>query len=125
MHYTREIPREGWADYLSLLSSVERDRQVRIETGSPGAGEQVMAEHLPLVDISLEEKGSQAGTIEVTVGRPGEEMTHRIPRPARLCAEESESGELERLDIEGSDRRRTFICFEQQLGLEEDLPQQA
>ena len=31
MHHTREIPRDGWADYLTLLSSIERDHWVRIE----------------------------------------------------------------------------------------------
>ncbi|WP_375770200.1 DUF5335 domain-containing protein [Archangium gephyra] len=119
MHHTREIPREGWADYLLLLSTIERDQQVRIQAEGPALGDQTVAWNLPLVDISVEEKGSDAGAIEVTVGRPGEEFTHRIPRPEHVWAEESDSGELECLDIEDADHVKTLIYFESRELLEE------
>lgn len=112
MHHTREIPREGWADYLALLSSIERDHWVRIEAAGPQAGEQTMADRLPLVDITVEEKGSDQGAIEVTVGRPGEELTHRILHPEHVRAEESDSGEIECIGIEDSDHVKTRIYFE-------------
>ena len=112
MRHTREIPREGWADYLFLLSTIERDQQVRIQAGGPERGEQTVAWDLPLVDISVEEKGSDTGAIEVTVGRPGEQLTHRILHPERLQAGESDSGELECLDIEDAEHVRTRISFE-------------
>ncbi|MGZ3460142.1 MAG: DUF5335 family protein [Archangium sp.] len=113
MHHMREIPREGWADYLSLLSIVECDHQVRIEAEGPELGDQTLAERLPLVDISVEEKGSEEGAIEVTVGHPGEELTHRISHPEHVRATESDSGELECLDIEDADHMKTLIYFEQ------------
>ena len=119
MHHTREIPREGWADYLLLLSTIERDQQVRIQAEGPELGDQTVAWNLPLVEISVEEKGSDAGAIEVTVGRPGEELTHRIPRPEHVWAEESDSGELECLDIEDADHVKTLIYFESRELLEE------
>ncbi|QRK12047.1 DUF5335 family protein [Archangium violaceum] len=122
MHHTREIPREGWADYLSLLSAIERDHQVRIHAGSPELGDQTVAGSLPLVDIALEEKGSEEGSIEVTVGNPGEALTHRISHPEHLWAEESDSGELECLDIEDSDHVKTLIYFEPQELLDEASP---
>ena len=84
MHHTREIPREGWADYLFLVSAIEKDHQVRIQAGGPEFGDQPMAASLPLVDIYVEEKGSEEGAIEVTVGRPGQEITHRILRPVHV-----------------------------------------
>jgi hypothetical protein len=124
-HHTREIPREVWSDYLTLLSSIERDHRVRVEAAGPELGEQTVAASLPLVDISVEEKGSDEGAIEVTVGRPGEEITHRILHPEHVWAEESDSGEIECLDIEDSDHVKTLIYFEPQVGLEEALPQQA
>jgi hypothetical protein len=113
MHHTREIPREGWADYLALLSSLERDHWVRIETESPEMGEQPLASRLPLGEIALEEKGSDHGSVEIIVGRPGDEITHRIPQPDHIYADESENGELECLDIEGTDHSKTLIFFEQ------------
>ncbi len=117
MYQTREIPREGWSDYLTLLSSIERDHWVRIELETPENGEQTLTSRLPLVGISVEEKGSGAGTIEVTVGRPGEEITHRIAHPGHLYAEESESGELECLDIEDAEHLKTHIYFEPMLSM--------
>ncbi len=122
MHHTREIPRDGWADYLTLLSTVERDHWVRIEADSPDLGDQTMAARLPLVDIAVEEKGSLEGAIEVTVGRPGEEITHRILHPRHVWAEESDSGELECLDIEDADQVKTLIYFEPLEMFEEALP---
>ena len=122
-HHTREIPREVWSDYLTLLSSIERDHRVRLEANGPDLGEQRLAS-LPLVDISVEEKGSDEGAIEVTVGRPGEEITHRILHPEHVWAEESDSGDIECLDIEDSDHVKTLIYFEPRLGLEEGLSQQ-
>ena len=112
MHHTREIPRERWAEYLSLLSNVTRAQSVRIEADSTEIGEQQLAQRLPLLSISLEQKGSSRGSIEVTVGRPGEEITHRIAKPQRLYADESESGELECLDIEDASHTKTLIFFE-------------
>ena len=122
MHHTREIPREGWADYLLLLSTIERDHQVRIQAEGPEFGDQTVVEHLPLVEISVEEKGSDQGAIEVTVGRPGEELTHRILQPEHVWAEESDSGDLECLDIEDSDQVKTHIYFEPQELLREPSP---
>ena len=119
MHQTREIPREGWSDYLTLLSSIERDHWVRIEMETPDNGEQTLTSRLPLVDISVETKGSGAGTIEVTVGRPGEEITHRIPNPDHLYAEESEDGELECLDIEDAGHLKTHIYFEPMMPMQD------
>jgi Family of unknown function (DUF5335) len=121
---TREIPREVWSDYLTLLSSIERDHRVRLKANGPDLGDQTLAASLPLVDISIEEKGSTEGAIEVTVGRPGEEITHRILHPERVWAAESESGELECLDIEDADHLKTLIFFEP-LGMpEEAMPQE-
>ncbi|MFP2924472.1 DUF5335 family protein [Pyxidicoccus sp. 3LG] len=112
MHHTREIPREGWADYLALLSSLERDHWVRIETENPDIGDQPVASRLPLVEIGLEEKGSDMGAVEIIVGRPGDELTHRILKPDHIYADESESGELECLDIEDAEHGKTLIFFE-------------
>lgn len=119
MHHTREIPKEGWEDYLALLSNIERDHWVRIETNSSEMGEQPLAERLPLVEIGLEKKGSDQGAIEIIAGRPGDEITHRILKPDHIYAEESDSGDLECLDIEDSDRVKTLIYFEQPMASEE------
>ncbi|HSP81877.1 MAG TPA: DUF5335 family protein, partial [Myxococcaceae bacterium] len=95
---------------------------VRIQAESPELGEQTMADHLPLVDIAFAEKGSDRGAIEITVGQPGEEITHRISHPEKVYAEESESGELECLDIEDEEHVKTLIYFEPLAMLEQGAP---
>ncbi len=119
MHHTREIPREVWSDYLNLLSNITRSQWVRIEADGLELGEQTLAQRLPLIDISLAEKGSDRGAIELTVGRPGEEITHRIFRPDHIYADESESGELECLNIEDAERTKTLIFFEPAQAIDE------
>lgn len=114
MHHTREIPRDGWFDYLSRVASSEREHLVRIEAAGAEMGDQPVAERLPLVDIELEKKGSDSGVIEVTVGRPGDEITHRILAPDHIYADEGENGELECIDIEDRDHVKTLIYFEPQ-----------
>jgi hypothetical protein len=118
MHHTREIPRDGWFDYLSRVARSEREHLVRIEATSSELGDQPLAQRLPLVDIALDIKGSDAGAIEVTVGRPGDEITHRIMKPDHLYADEGENGELECLDIEDLDHVKTLIFFEPESGFE-------
>jgi hypothetical protein len=124
MHHTREIPRDGWVDFLTLVSNVERDHHVRIQAAGPDLGDQMVASSLPLVDISVEERGEEPSVIEVMVGRPGESITHRILHPQHVYAEESDRGDIECLDIEDVDHVKTLIYFEPQLTREEGLSQQ-
>ncbi|ADO75585.1 DUF5335 family protein [Stigmatella aurantiaca] len=112
MHYSREIPREGWADYLALLSSLARARRVRIDAGNTEFDEQPLSQSLPLVSIGFAEEDNAQGFIIVTVGRPGEEITHRILNPACIRADENESGDLECLAFQDAEQTRTLLFFE-------------
>ena len=112
MHHTREVPREVWSDYLTLLSSITRAQCVRIEAGSLALGEQTLAQRLPLRRHRVRGEGQRPGAIEVTVGRPGEEITHRILHPGHVYADEGESGELECLYVQDAERTKTLIFFE-------------
>ncbi|MFY2556106.1 DUF5335 family protein [Corallococcus terminator] len=110
--HTREIPREGWADYLALLSSMEKEHPVRIEVEGLDLGAQSAVKGGALLEISLEEKGSDKGVVEIIIGNPDGNDTHRILKPEHIYADESESGELECLDIESSeDNTKTLIYF--------------
>jgi hypothetical protein len=119
MHHTREIPREGWFEYLSRVARSEREHLVRIEATGSELGDQPLAGRLPLMDIALDSKGSDQGAIEVTVGRAGDEITHRIMKPDHIYADEGENGELECLDIEDLDHVKTLIYFEPETGAEQ------
>ena len=94
-HETLEIPREAWADYLCALSNREQAHPVRIRIEGRDVGDQVLANCLPLVGISMEQKGSEASAIEVTVAHEDQRnLTHLIRTPERVYAEEGDDGQV-------------------------------
>jgi Family of unknown function (DUF5335) len=109
---TYEVPQPRWADFLFALALQHREEQVRVEVDGESLGEQPLGEHLALVDISLEEKGSARGSIALTLASEDTELSHRIAAPTRLYVEETDSGELVCLDIEDGERRKTLVAFE-------------
>ncbi|ATB37646.1 hypothetical protein CYFUS_003071 [Cystobacter fuscus] len=112
-HINQEIPREQWADYLARISKQEHDEWVRVESISTDMGDQPLSERLPLIDIMLETKGSDAGAVQITVGRENEQITHRILEPERLVAElNGNGGVLECLEICERGNAKTLIFFE-------------
>ena len=112
-HINQEIPREQWADYLARISKQEHDEWVRVESISSDMGDQPLSDSLPLIDIMLETKGSNAGAVQIIVGRENEEITHRILEPERLVAElNGNGGSLECLEICERGDGKTLIFFE-------------
>ncbi|NBD10408.1 MULTISPECIES: DUF5335 family protein [Corallococcus] len=111
-HTNQEIPREQWASYLANLSKKDPTQWVRVESIDSDTGDQPLADRLPLIEISLETKGSDAGAVQIIVGREGGEITHRILEPDRLFAElDEQSGALECLEI-GEKGGKTLVFFE-------------
>ena len=112
---TREVPRSDWARYLETLSSRKAEHPIRVRIEGAEVGDQALAECLPLVGISLEEKGSHANAIELTVARPAGEdnLTHQIERPERLYVQEDDAGEPKVLDIEDATRVKTIVFFDE------------
>lgn len=112
-HETLEIPKEAWADYLNALSNRVHDRPVRVRIEGTDMGDQVLAEQVPLVGISLEQKGSEAGAIELTLAHEDRtNLTHMIQSPAHVYAEEGDAGEVVCLDIEDTASVKTLIFFD-------------
>lgn len=111
-HINQEIPREEWASYLAGISRKGATQWVRVESIDAETGDQPLADRLPLVDISLETKGSDSGAVQIIVGREGEEVTHRILEPDHLYAElDGETKALECLEI-GEKGGKTLVFFE-------------
>lgn len=115
---TLEIPREAWADYLNALSNREHDHPVRIRIEGTEVGDQVLADSMPLVGISMELKGSAANAIEVTLAHEDQQnMTHMIQTPEHLYVEAGADGNVMVLDIEDKARVKTLIFFDRYLEL--------
>ncbi|NOJ98268.1 hypothetical protein D7W82_36095 [Corallococcus sp. CA049B] len=118
-HINQEIPREQWASYLAGISKQDATQWVRVESIDAETGDQPLADRLPLVDISLEQKGSDAGAVQIIVGREDGRITHRILEPDHLYAELDEaSGALECLEI-GERGGKTLVFFERPTEAEE------
>ena len=118
-HINQQIPREEWASYLSGISRKGAIRWVRVESIDAETGDQPLADRLPLVDITLETKGSDSGAVQIIVGRENERITHRILEPDHLYAElDSQTGELECLEI-GERGGKTLVFFERPSEAEE------
>jgi hypothetical protein len=66
-----QIVRNNWKDYLNNFSQRNRMRPTRVEILSDEIGVNEQAQHLPLVGISYEEKGSDTGDVLVSLGDEG------------------------------------------------------
>jgi len=111
---TREIPRDDWGRFLGMLSDRKAAQPVRVRVEGAEIGDQTLADCMPMVGISLEEKGSQADAIEVTLAFSGgdQNLTHQIAHPEKVFVKEDEVGEPQVLDIEDRGRVKTLIFFD-------------
>jgi hypothetical protein len=82
---THEIAREDWSSFFSEFSRRHRDAEVAIEAVSPVDGVNEAANFMPFVDITFNEKGSNAGTISITSGADGGvNLTHTVTAPKQV-----------------------------------------
>lgn len=119
MAETLEIPKERWNDYLSALSNRECRHPVSIKIEGREVGDQTLADHLPLVGISCELKGSMQNAIEITVGSSDQPVTHYVETPTKVYVEEADNGNVQCLDIEDSAQIKTLIFFDEWKALPE------
>jgi len=115
---TERIPKERWSSFLTLLYRQARDRPVRLEVMGRELGDQEMAERRPLHGLSYETKGSEAGSVSITVGSAESEaeIEHRIFAPTAIYVARS-GGAIEWLSIEEGEVR-TLLHFEELPALE-------
>lgn len=112
MMRTEEFPRDRWESYLNDLTRKAKDRPVQVRVESLAIGDQVLAEGLPLVAISLETKGTDKGAIEIVAERPdGTHVMHMIPDPQRIYLARDERGEVVALDVEEEGGVKTLIAL--------------
>jgi hypothetical protein len=115
MSRTHEIPREQWTSFFGAVARTEYDRRVRIELDEEGLGSQPLAEHMPLIGLALEKRGSDDVDVTVRAGERGD-FEHRIAGAHRLVALEGDDGDLRVLDIEstngGDHAIHTRVYFE-------------
>ena len=86
-------------------------------------GKGQLADLLPLIGIDLDTKGSEAGSLTITVDDDGQVATHRISGPTQIYLARTEANLIQWLAIE-EEGGRTIVHFEQFPELEADYPEE-
>lgn len=110
------IERDRWQGYLDDFSKRNQGRPTRIELISEALGAQPEAEMLPLMGVSFERKGSEAGNVEITLAgltaADTRYLRHAIINPKEIVPKTGADGREDGLEIEASDGARTILMFE-------------
>ncbi|MEB3284130.1 MAG: DUF5335 family protein [Candidatus Sericytochromatia bacterium] len=117
---TYEIPKEHWQDFLCTVGNRRSQQPVSIQVTGENLGSQTLCEHLPLVGLSLEEKGSLRAGIEVTLEAGEGAFTHLVAEPTALFVQEDEGGRVHSLDIQDTAQIKTLIFFEEPVAADEE-----
>ena len=114
------IERDEWKTFLDEFSKRNESRATRLDIiGEFGAQEE--EDYLPLLGVSLEGKGSEAGSVEIILGgktaadeRHVEHTIHNVERIAPIVGT---SGLEDGVGFEDREGGKTLLLFEQLLEL--------
>jgi hypothetical protein len=118
---THDIPKAQWESFLQMLSRELMDQPVRLEVENGELGDQELTRMLPLRDLEFETKGSEQGSIGLTVGSERGALGHWIENPSRISVRGSDAGELDCICIEGQGGDKTLIYFEHPAAIAPEL----
>lgn len=111
------IEREQWKTYLDDFSKRNQSRATRLEVVDGEAGVYEEEESLPLVGVSFEAKGSDAGSIVITLGGETAQdlrhVEHTVEGVERIAPIAGASGMEDGLGFEDLDGNKTLLTFEQ------------
>lgn len=125
------IEQKQWKSFLEEFSKRNQFRATRLEIVSNEIGTVEEEESLPLVGVSFETKGSDAGGVVITLGgetaKDQRQVEHFVEYVERIAPIPGESGLEDGLGFEDRDGNKTLLTFEQLPELPEDTsnPQRA
>jgi hypothetical protein len=110
------IKREEWNSYVKEFNERNGLRATRVEILSDELGDQEQELLLPLLGISLEEKGKDAPSIEVSLGgetaKEERHLTHMIPHVRNIMRKIGVDLREEALMIEDEEGTKTILHFQ-------------
>jgi len=110
------IKREEWNSYVKEFNERNGSRPTRVEVLSAELGDQEEEELLPLLGLSLEEKGEDAPSIEISLGgetaKEERQLTHMITRVRNIMRKIGVDLREEALLIEDEKGTKTILHFE-------------
>jgi hypothetical protein len=109
------IKREEWNSYVKEFNERNGSRATRVEVLSAELGDQEEEELLPLLGISLEEKGEDAPSIEISLGgetaKEDRQLTHMINHVRNIMRKIGVDLREEALLIEDEEGTKTILHF--------------
>jgi hypothetical protein len=111
-----EIARDNWKPFLDEFSKRNELRPTRIEVIGGDLGAQEAEQHLPLLGISFEPKGSEAGSVEIVLGgttsADERHFEHLVLNVRRIVPITGTKGIEDGLGFEDNEDRKTLVLFE-------------
>jgi hypothetical protein len=116
------IEREQWKTFLDEFSERNQLKATRVEViGEIGAQEEEV--YLPLVGVSFEPKGAEAGSVEIILGGEAandpRHLTHLIPNVQRIAPLLGTTSLEDGLGIENDEGTKTLLRFKALAEIEE------
>jgi len=110
------IEKDEWKSFLEEFTKRNELRVTRLEVvGEIGAQEE--EEHLPLVGVSFDPKGSAAGSVEIVLGgetvKDQRHVEHIIKNVQRIAPLIGPNGLEQGLGFEDRERTKTLLIFEE------------
>jgi len=78
MNQTQTIERGDWAAFAEEFSKLHAGENASLEMIGPDIGDQYAAQNLPFVGMTLEAKGSAAGSLTLMLGTEGNDHLERL-----------------------------------------------
>jgi len=110
------IEPEEWQSFLTEFTKRNHLRSTRLEVIGEG-GAQEEENYLPLVGVSFEAKGTEAGSVEVILGsetaKDDRHIDHLIPHVQRIAPLVGLHGVEDGLGFEDQEGTKTILTFQQ------------
>jgi hypothetical protein len=109
------IERDQWESFLEEFGQRNHSRATRLEVvGEVGAQEE--ERYLPLIGLSLEPKGTEAGSVEIILGgetaRDPRHVEHLVENVQRVAPFIGPDGLEEGVSFEDAEGAKTILLFE-------------
>jgi hypothetical protein len=110
------IERADWQRFLEEFTKRNHLRATRLEVVGEG-GAQEEEHYLPLVGVSFEPRGTEAGSVEVILGsetgKDERHLDHLIPHVRRIAPLVGVHGVEDGLGFEDQEGTKTILTFQQ------------